>query len=346
MNIKGKHFYNTADFSVDELNFLIDKAIKMKNGLIPIPQTMKGKSLSTMFFGPSLRTRLSFYAGVNKLGGTAIDLPVDGAGSYSFEFETGVVMNKSTKEHVKEAAQVISKYSEVIAIRSGELITNSDVSVKVKSWDELKEDKIQKEFMKYSKVPIINMESNVYHPCQALGDAMTIKDKLGNPKGKKYVMTWVNHPKSLPMATPNSQIQSACDLGMYVTVAFPKGWDLDPEIMKVAKAKAEQAGGSLSFTNSIDEAFKDANIVCAKSWGALGYYGSWDKEAEAKKGLSNWIVDAEKMKSTNNAYFMHCLPVRRNVEVTDEVIDSPQSIVVDEAENRMWAQMAVLSEII
>ena len=133
---------------------------------------------------------------------------------------------------------------------------------------------------------------------------------------------------------------------MEVVVAYPKGWDLDQKIMNVAKQRAEMLGGSLKVSNSMEEAFKDADVICSKSWGAINHYGNWDKEAEIKKDLKNWIVDSKKMKLTNNAYYMNCLPVRRNVEVTDEVIDSLNSTVIDEAENRMWAQMALLSELI
>lgn len=344
MNLKNKHFYNTLDFSQKEVNFLINLALKMKTK--GYKKNLIGKSIAMLFFNPSLRTRLSFAAAMLKLGGLAIDLPVSDGGSYTFEFENGITMDKSTKEHVKEASKVISRYCDVIGIRAGELITNATESVQVPTWTEVKQDKVIKSFMKYATVPLINMESNVWHPCQGLGDAMTIKEKISNPKGKKFVLTWAYHPKALPMAVPNSQILAACDLGMNTVIVHPKGWDLDPQIMKTVQKRAEKAGGSLAFTNSIEEAFKNAHVVCTKSWGALKYYGQWEKEKEIRKNLKHWIVDDNKMSLTHNAYFMHCLPVRRNVEVTDKVIDSKQSLVVDQAENRMWAQMALLSKII
>ncbi|KKR32552.1 MAG: Ornithine carbamoyltransferase [Candidatus Gottesmanbacteria bacterium GW2011_GWC2_39_8] len=338
-----KHFYNTADFSQKEILDLIDMAIKMKSG--QIDPKLTGKTLATMFFNPSLRTRVSFAIAMQKLGGTALDISIK-EGSYTFEFEEGAVMDKGTIEHVKEGAGVLSKYCDGIAVRSSELITSGAKTVDVSSWEELKKDKVLKGFMKYSSVPVINMESNVYHPCQGLGDALTIKEKLGNPKKQKYILTWVNHPKALPMATPNSEILASCDLGMDVLVAYPEGWDLDPEIVSVMEQRVALAGGKITFTNSMEEAFKDAKVVCAKSWGGLKYYGKWEEEAEIKKDLKNWIVDEEKMKLTDNAYFMHCLPVRRNVEVTDEVIDSKNSIVLFQAENRLWAQMAILIKLL
>jgi N-acetylornithine carbamoyltransferase len=251
-------------------------------------------------------------------------------------------MDKDTIEHVKEAAGVLSRYCDGIAIRASELITSARDSVKVASWNEAKKDKVIKAFMEYSTVPIINMESNLYHPCQGLGDAMTIKEKLGETKGKKYVLTWVYHPKALPMATPYSEIFSACDLGMDVVVAHPKEWELDPEIINTMEQRVKESGGSISFITDIEDSFKNANIICAKSWGALKFYGNWDEEKKLRDGLRNWIVDKHKMALTNDAYLMHCLPVRRNVEVTDEVIDGKNSIVLDQTENRMWAQMAIL----
>jgi len=159
-------------------------------------------------------------------------------------------------------------------------------------------------------------------------------------------MTWVYHPKSLPMATPNSQILSACDLGMDVEITHPKGWELDPDILKTMKQRVMETGGSLNITHSQKEACQNADVVCAKSWGALKNYGNWEHEKKIKENLKEWIVNKELMDLTNNAIFMHCLPVRRNVEVTDEVIDSKNSVVITEAENRMWAQMAILSSLI
>lgn len=344
MNIKGKHFYKTTDFTQKDILGLIDLAIAIKKG--KHVSKLSNKTLALLFFNPSLRTRMSFMVGMYKLGGQAIDLPIKAGGAYTFEFNKGVVMDKDKIEHVKEAAQVLSKYCDAIAIRASELITSGSESVEVQGWEVLKQDKIFQAFMKYATVPIINMESNVYHPCQGLGDALTIREKLKQTKGKKYVLTWAYHPKALPMATPNSEILAACNLGMNVVVAHPKGWELDKEIISTMKQKVTAAGGSLTMTNSMDKAFKGADVVCAKSWGALQYYGNWSKEKRSRDELKHWIVDEEKMKLTNKALFMHCLPVRRNVVVADKVIDSSQSIVVDQAENRMWAQMALLSEIV
>ncbi len=344
MKLSNKHFYNTADFSQKEIIDLIDLAISMKQG--KYNKSLVGKSLAMLFFNPSLRTRMSFTIAMDKLGGMALDFPVSGGKSYSFEFQEGAVMDKATIEHVKDAAKVISRYCHAIAIRSSDLITTASESVVVPGWDELKKDIVLRAFMKYSDVPVINMESNAYHPCQGLGDAMTIKEKLGNPKGKKYTHVWSYHPKALPMSTSNSQILAACELGMDVVVAHPQGFELDPKILESMQKHAQSAGGQFKVTSSLEEAYKDSNIICTKSWGALKFYGNWEEEKKIRGNNKHWIVDKEKMKKTDNAYFMHCLPVRRNVEVTDEVIDSKKSVVIDEAENRMWAQMALLQSLI
>ena len=300
------------------------------------------KTMAMLFFNPSLRTRLSFICALAKLGGTAIDLPL--SATYPFEFTKGAVMDKDKIEHVKDAVKVISSYVDVIGIRASKLVTSGKDSAKVDPWEKLKQDQIIKSFMEYATVPVINMESNVWHPCQGLADAVTIVEKLAlkTPLRKKYILTWVPHPKALPVATPNSQLLSACDLGMEVKVVCPEGFELDQEIMLQAEKRAVLAGGTLGFTNEQYEALNGADFVCAKSWGALKYYGNWEAEKKIRDGLKNWIVDQEKMKLTNDAYFMHCLPVRRNVEVADEVIDGPKSLVYIQAENRMWAQMAIL----
>jgi len=190
------------------------------------------------------------------------------------------------------------------------------------------------------------MESNVYHPCQGLGDAVTIKEKLGHTQGKKYVLTWAYHPKALPMATPNSQMLAACDLGMDVVLAHPAGWDLDSDILASAEQRVHQSGGSFSITHNMESAVENAHVICAKSWGALKHYGNWHEEKEQRTQHKNWIVNQHKLQHTQDALVMHCLPVRRNVEISDDVLDSSSSIVIDEAENRMWAQMALLASLL
>ncbi len=337
-----RNFLNTADLPQEEIRSLIDLALSLKHG--EINKTLAGKTLVTLFFNPSVRTRVSFASAMFKLGGQALDISSESA--YAFEYRDGIVMDGSTMEHVKEVAPVLSRYCDAIAIRCSELITKSAESAKVGDWHTAKQDIVLNSFAQYATVPVINMESNVYHPCQGLGDAVTIKEKFGYTQGKKYVLTWAYHPKALPMATPNSQMLAACDLGMNVVVAHPEGWDLDPEILASAEQRARQGGGSLSIEHNMEHALHDAHVVCAKSWGALKYYGNWDEEKQYRAQHKDWIINQEKLQYTQDALVMHCLPVRRNVEISDDVLDSPSSIVIDEAENRMWAQMALLASLL
>lgn len=336
------HLYNTADIPQSDIRAMVDHALKIKQTRT-VPQFMKDKIMGLFFSNPSLRTRLSYATAVSKLGGTAIDMPMTEGRGYTLEFRDGVVMDTDTKEHIKEAARVISRYCDVIGIRASALVTDASTTAETDTWEALKQDTIVQGFMKYATVPVINLESNVYHPNQGLADALTIKEQFENPQKKKYVMTWAYHPKALPTATPNSQAQAAADLGMDVHIVHPEGWDLDPEIVLSINTRAEQAGGSLTVTYDRDEAYAGADVICAKSWGAIQYAGNWEEEQKHRENHKDWIVNAEALNKTNNAFFMHCLPMRRNVIATDEVVDSERSLIIDEAENRLWAQMAVLA---
>jgi N-acetylornithine carbamoyltransferase len=341
----GSDFLNTAEMPQEMFQELVERALRLKRAGFD-RQLLKGMVVGMLFFNPSLRTKASLASGVARLGGTALDLSA-GSGTYSFEFEEGVVMDGATQEHIKEAAPVISQYCDAIGVRSSELITHGASAADSSStWAEARKDTIVRSFAKYAMVPVINLESNVYHPCQGLGDALTLRETLGKPQGKKYVLTWAYHPKPLPTATPHSQLLSACDMGCDVTLAFPEGWDLDPEVMQAAGERAEQAGGSLQISHNMAEAAEGAEVICAKSWGAISYYGNWDAEKQVREGLKHWIVNEEIMARTNNARFMHCLPVRRNVVVSDGVLDSPNSIVVQQAGNRMYGQNALLASLL
>jgi N-acetylornithine carbamoyltransferase len=186
----------------------------------------------------------------------------------------------------------------------------------------------------------------MHHPCQAMADMMTIREKLGTSK-RKVLLTWAWHPKPLPMAVPNSFALAAVQFGHDLRIAHPGGYELDDELLCEISDRANQNGGSVEFTNNVNEAFDDVDVVYAKSWGSRQFYGSPETDIAFRADMRNsWIVDAEKMSKTANAIFMHCLPVRRNVIVTDEVIDSKNSAVIDEAENRLHIQKAIMTELI
>ena len=243
-------------------------------------------------------------------------------------------MDGSAVEHIKDAARVLGRYAEAIGIRA---------FAKGEDWERDRKDPIIQSFVAEAGVPIINMESSLYHPNQALADIMTIMESNGKDvKGLPVTLTWANHPNPLPMAVPNSFLLSAALFGMDVRFVRPKGYDLDPMIMERAEKLCRNAGGRLTVTDNIEEGYRGSRVVYAKSWGSLDFYGRKDEERKSRKDLAHWIVDDEKMTFTDKAMFLHCLPVRRNVIVSDSVIDSPQSAVYDEAENRLHAQKAVL----
>jgi N-acetylornithine carbamoyltransferase len=186
----------------------------------------------------------------------------------------------------------------------------------------------------------------MHHPCQALADMMTIREQCGEDR-KRVLLTWAWHPKPLPMAVPNSFALATAQMGHELVIAHPRGYELDDELMKTAQREAAEAGGSLEVTNDIAGAFAEADVVYAKSWGSKQFYGTPERDIEERAQYRDtWIVDQPKMATTNSAIFMHCLPVRRNVIVTDEVIDSASSAVIDEAENRLHAQKAILASLI
>ena len=294
---------------------------------------MAGRSVALVFFNPSLRTRASMQIGIYELGGNAVVLE-PGETSWTLEHRQGAVMDADKTEHVAEFVRVLGRYCAGIGVRTFAALRN---------WEEERIDPVLNAFAKYSEVPIINLESAMHHPCQAMADLMTIREKLGDGR-KKVLLAWAWHPKPLPMAVPNSFALGAAQMGHDLAIAHPKGYELDEELMDMVRKQSAEAGGSVSLTHDVDEAFAGTEVVYAKSWGSKGFYGAPDKDiAERAQYRAQWIVDEAKMARTNNAIFMHCLPVRRNVIVTDGVIDSPSSVVIDEAENRLHVQKAILA---
>ncbi|HTH52169.1 MAG TPA: N-acetylornithine carbamoyltransferase, partial [Pyrinomonadaceae bacterium] len=249
----------------------------------------------------------------------------------------GVVMDGDKTEHLKEFVRVLERYVWAIGVRT---------FAALKDWSAEREDPILNAFAEYANVPVINLESAMHHPCQAMADMMTIREKIGGGK-KKVLLTWAWHPKPLPMAVPNSFALAAAQFGHDLTIAHPKGYELDDELIADIERHAADNGGSVTLTNDVDASFGDVEVVYAKSWGSKNFYGDADGDMLTRAQYRDkWIVDADKMSRTKNGVFMHCLPVRRNVIVTDEVIDSTNSLVIDEAENRLHIQKAIMREVI
>lgn len=330
-----RDFLKTSDWSADKLQALIETAVRFKSSEDRAP-SLAGRSVALVFFNPSLRTRASMQVGIYELGGNAVMLEPGGS-SWTLEHREGVVMDSDKTEHVAEFVRVLGRYCVAIGVRT---------FAALKSWEEERRDPILKAFAKYSDVPIINLESAMHHPCQALADMMTIREKLGKGR-KKVLLTWAWHPKPLPMAVPNSFALAAGQMGHDVTIAYPKGYELDDELMEEIRQQAAGAGGRITIQHDVERAFDGMEVVYAKSWGSKNFYGAAEKDiAERAQYRGKWIVDESKMARTNSAIFMHCLPVRRNVIVTDGVIDSSQSVVIDEAENRLHVQKAILTTLL
>ena len=328
-----KHFLNTQDWSRPELDALLTQAALFKRNRLG--SELKGRSIALVFFNPSMRTRTSFELGAFQLGGHAIVLQA-GKDAWPIEFDLGTVMDGDTEEHIAEVARVLARYVDLIGVRA---------FPKFKDWAYDRQDHVLKAFAKYSTVPVINMET-ITHPCQELAHALAMKEHLGDLTRKKYVLTWTYHPKPLNTAVANSALLIATKMGMDVTLLCPTpDYVLDERYMAFGRLNAEQNGGSLKVSHDIEEAYAGADVVYAKSWGALPYFGQWDKEKPIREANRHFIVDEAKMALTNHGLFSHCLPLRRNIKATDAVMDAPYCIAIDEAENSLHVQKAVMASL-
>lgn len=328
-----RHFLSTADWSRAELEALLADARALKAS--PYQARLAGKSVALVFFNPSLRTRTSFQVGAHQLGAQAVVL--DAAGTWPIEFTDGAVMDGDPEEHAKEAARVLSRYVDLICIRA---------FPKFQDWSVEREDPLLTAFAKYATVPIVNMET-IVHPCQELAMLLALQDAHGALAGKKFVLTWTYHPKPLNTAVANSALLAATKMGMDVTLLCPQEeYLLDPRYMEQGQQFAEAAGQTLTVTHDIEAAYAGADAVYAKSWGPLPLLGNPTAQAEMSAPYEHFIVDEAKMALTNNATFSHCLPMRRNVKATDGVADSPQSLIIEEAANRLPVQKAVMSRLL
>ena len=327
----AQNFLTTTDFTRDELESLLEAALRFKRGA-DVSKPLAGKSVALVFFNPSLRTRASMQVGVYELGGNAIVLEPGGT-SWTLEHQAGAVMDGNKTEHLAEFARVLERYVAAVGVRA---------FAALEDWQTERQDPILQAFARYSTKPLINLESAMHHPCQALADMMTIREKRGAGR-KKVLLTWAWHPKPLPMAVPNSFALAAAQMGHNLVIAHPAGYELDDELM----GEIGQYAHSVEVVNDVDAAFAGAEVVYAKSWGSSRQYGNAAADIAMRAPYRDvWRVDEAKMARTDDAIFMHCLPVRRNVIVTDGVIDGPNSVVIDEAENRLHAQKAIMAQLL
>lgn len=324
-----KRFLSLSDLSREEVVDLLALADRLERHP---DRSLVGKVLGLLFFNPSLRTLASFQAGMSRLGGSSFVI-TPGQGTWQLETRIGAVMDGAAAEHVREAIPVLAGYTDALGIRS--FASGIDLAADVADSSFL-------EMADLCPVPFINMESAIDHPCQALADWRTL-DELKIPERGKLVLTWAWHPKALPLAVPAAAVHMAALRGMEVTVLRPEGFALPEPVMEKARHAAALSGGSVRETADRDEAMAGAHAVYAKSWTAPSRYGDPAGEAALRAPLRSWCVDESWFAAAApDCRFLHCLPVRRNVVVADEVLDGPRSAVVREAHNRMWVQMAVL----
>ena len=334
-----RHFITTQDWTRHELQGFLDEARNLK--ATRYQPLMQNKSIALLFFNPSLRTRSSFELGIHQLGGHALVLE-PGKGAWPIEFEDKVVMDQEAEEHIAEVAKVLSRYCDLIAVRA---------FPKFKDWSIDRQDRVIYQVAKYAEVPVINLET-ITHPCQELAHILALQERLGvqdaeGLRGKKYVLTWTYHPKGLNTAVANSALQAATKFGMDVTLLCPEPiYHLDERYLDIARQNVAENGGSFDISYDIDKTYAGADVVYCKSWGAIPYFGRWEDEKPIRDRYQHFIVDERKMALTNDGLFSHCLPVRRNVKVTDGVIDSKNSMVIDEAENRLHVQKALMHQLL
>mgnify|MGYP001173328025 FL=1 len=329
-----KNFITTKDWSRSELQDILNYASELK--VKPFQPLLKNKSVALIFLNPSLRTKTSFEVGISELCGTAVILQ-PGKDAWPIEFKNKIVMDGNAEEHVKEVAEVLSSYCDCIAIRAfPEFI----------DWELDRTDYVIKSFEKFSSIPVINMET-IEHPCQELAHILTLQEHLGELQGKQYLLSWTYHPKPLNTAVANSSLLIASKFGMNVKLLCPsEDYLLDKRYINAAKENCNYEGTSFDISYDIEEAYSGADIVYAKSWGSLKYYGKSDIQIEQNSLHKNFIVDENKMALTNDAVFSHCLPLRRNIKASDEVVDADYCIAIDEAANRKHVQKSLLTKIL
>lgn len=305
---------------IDDLNQWVKEGREMKKEPLKDINLGEHKTIGLLFFNPSLRTRLSTQKAAQNLGMKSMVMNFDKEG-WALEYEDGIIMDQGKSEHIKEAAKVISQFCDIIAIRAFASLTD-----KLKDQEEI----VLNGFKKYATVPVVNMESSVGHPLQALADAITLAEETEEMGHKpKVVLSWAPHPKALPHAVANSFVQMMQKQDAEFVITHPKGYELDKEITGDSTIEYDQ-----------NKAFENADFIYTKNWSSFKDYG----KVINKNPL--WMIDAAKMAQTNNAKFMHCLPVRRNVVVHDDVLDSPNSIVIEQANNRTYSAQIVLKKIL
>jgi N-acetylornithine carbamoyltransferase len=329
-----RHFLDLADFSREQVLELLALARQLERE--PQPTALAGRVLGLLFMNPSLRTLASFQAGMGRLGGSAFVI-TPGSGSWQLETRHGVIMDSGAAEHVREGLPVLGSYCDALGIRL--FAEGKDLA------SDLSEHRFRA-LAALVDTPLINLESAVNHPCQALADWKTL-DELAIPVHGKLVLSWAYHPRALPLAVPAAVLHMAAMRGMRVTVLRPEGFALPTAIMDKARRAAAAAGGAIDESCERREALADADVVYVKEWSSTAHYGDVAGDADARQRHTDWCVSEQWFEGArSDCRLMHCLPVRRNVAVTDELLDGARAAVLRQAYNRLPVQMAILHRLL
>jgi len=328
------HLISLADLAPGQVADLLDLSMRLKNR--PAKASLSGRTVGLLFFRGSLRTRTSFEAAMTQLGGNTINLS---AASDFWELETaeGTIMDGRAPEHVKDAAAVLSCYANALAIRPKPAGT---------SWEVDRRDAEIRLWARHARVPVINMESVLWHPLQALADLMTLRETLGDLRGRKLSFVWTQSPTAASPAAVHSLMLAAVAQGMHVRVAHPAGYELDGDVLSQAREAARASGTTVETCSNAQDGVRGAHVVYARSWHSLEDYGNPTLAASRRSRASGWTIDEKLMALGDHAKLMHAMPVRRNLEVVDDVLDGPRSLVVQQAENRLHSQKAVLQQLL
>lgn len=327
-----RHFLRLQDLEAREVDDVLDLAGRLRQGVRGAD--LQGRTVGLLFFRGSLRTRSSFEVALHQLGGHALNLNA-ASDFWSLEERAGTVMDGEAPEHIKDAAEALSCYVDALAIRpavGGSVWERDRLDAGIHAWAE------------HAKVPVINMESALWHPLQALADLMTLRDALGGDlAGRRLAITWTRSPAPGSPAGVHSMLLAALRAGMDVSLAHPRGFDLDASVLEEARGEAARTGAGFEQVDSMESAAEGSHVVYARSWWPLASYGNPTLTASRLARETGWCVDERTMGLGSDARLMHPMPVRRNLEVTDEVLDGPRSLMIQQAGNRLHTQKGLLS---
>ena len=330
---RPQHLIRLADLSRGQLEDLLDLSARLKRRPKGGSSELAGRTAGLLFFRGSLRTRTSFEAAMNQLGGQVIHLTAS-SDFWELEVREGTVMDGRAPEHIRDAAAVLSCYVDVLAIRpksSGG------------SWAVDRQDSEIRGWAAHARVPVINMESTLWHPLQALADLLTLREALGELRGRRLAIVWTRSPAPASPAPVHSLLHGALRFGVDVALAHPPGYELDEGVLSEARALAQESGAGLESGLELAAAVEGADVVYGRSWQSLEDYGNPTLAATRRARSPEWTVDEHLLARGREARFMHAMPVRRNLEVSDAVLDGPRSLVYLQAENRLHSQKALLS---